>query len=102
MFGRRTKAKAIGKAARGGGKVLLRSGTARRTARGAGKATLKGGTRVLRRRKKSTGPRYLKYGLSALAGFIVGALLARSGEKEVSSSFTGGTGQRGETWGSGS
>lgn len=92
-------AKGAGKTARGGGKVLLRSGTARRRARGAGKATLKGGTRVLRRRKKSTGSRYLKYGLSALAGFIVGALLARSGEKEVSS---GGTGQRGETWGSGS
>ena len=105
MFSRRTKAKAVGKVARGagktargGGKVFLKSGTARRTARGAGKAALKGGTRVLRRRE-SAGSRYLKYGLSALTGFIVGALLARSGEKEVSS---GGTDQRGETWGSGS
>jgi hypothetical protein len=122
MFGRRTKTKVVGKAARGAGKMLFKSGTARsavriaargatrgagktaggvgkvafrsgrgrRATRGAGKVALKGGRRVLSSRE-SAGRRFLKYGLFAFAGFAAGALVARLGEKEVSSSFTGGT-----------
>src|SRR4051794_18347706 len=153
MFGRRTKAKAAGEAARsvgkatgvagkallksgtarsatrggrkaagkaalgagkvvgGAGKTLLKSGTARRATRGTGKIALKGGVRALTPKEPAT-TRFLKYGFFTLVGFVVGALVARMGEKEVSSSFTGGTGahppdpgspagQRGETWGMG-
>jgi len=62
--------------------------------------------------KEPATTRFLKYGFFTLVGFVVGALVARMGEKEVSSSFTGGNGaytpdpgspagQRGETWGMG-
>jgi hypothetical protein len=76
--------------------------------RGAGKAALKAGKgqaklagRALSTREPLS-KRYLKYGFFALAGFAVGALVARSGEKEIASpSFTGATGQSGETWGGG-
>ena len=63
--------------------------------------------------KEPTGSRFLKYGLFALAGFAIGAILSRSkGDQGASSSFTDTTGQhspdpsspagqRGETWGSG-
>ena len=133
MFGRRTKARAAGKAARGAGraaggagkvllksgtarsavrgatrgagktaggvgKVVLRSGRGRRAARGAGKVALKGGRRILTRREPA-GRRFLKYGLFAFAGFAVGALVARLGEREVSSGSP--AGPRGETWGAG-
>jgi hypothetical protein len=126
MFGRKTQervagkatlgaARGAGKAALGAGKVLkggARSRSARNAARGAGKATLKGGSRVLTP-GRSVVPSYLKYGFFALIGFAVGALVARSGNREDASTFTGTTGQhtpdsdsgspagqRGATWGS--
>ena len=125
MFGKKTQERVAGKAtlsaARGAGKVGLgagklakggaKFGTTRKAARGVSKAALKGGSGVLSP-GQSAGPRYLKYGLFALAGFAVGALVARSGNREDASTITGTTGQhapdfdspagqRGETWGSG-
>jgi hypothetical protein len=125
MFGRKTQERVAGKAtlsaARGAGKAALgagmlakggaKAGTTRKAARGASKAALKGGSRVLSP-GESAGPRYLRYGFVALVGFAVGALVARSGNREDASTFTGTTGQhtpdldspagqRGETWGSG-
>jgi hypothetical protein len=125
MFGRATQERVAGKAtlgtAKGAGKAALgaskvfkggaKSRTTRKAARGAGKVALKGGARLLGP-GESAGPRYLKYGFFALAGFAVGALVARSGSRSDASSFTGTTGQhapdigspagqRGETWGSG-
>ena len=125
MFGKKTQERVAGKAtlsaARGAGKVGLgagklakggaKFGTTRKAARGVSKAALKGGSGVLSP-GQSAGPRYLKYGLFALAGFAVGALVARSGNREDASTITGPTGQhapdfdspagqRGETWGSG-
>ena len=108
MFGRKTRERAAGKAtlgaARGAGKAALgaskvlkggaKSRTARRTARGAGKATLKGGSRVLSP-GRSIAPPYLKYGFFALIGFAVGALVARSSNREDASTFTGTTGTAG-------
>ena len=108
MFGRKTRERAAGKAtlgaARGAGKAALGAGkvlkggaksrTARRTARGAGKATLKGGSRVLTP-GRSIVPPYLKYGFFALIGFAVGALVARSGNRQDASTFTGTTGTAG-------
>lgn len=99
------------KAAGGAGKTLLKRRTARRATRGVGKTALKGGVRALTPRDPAS-TRFLKYGFFAFVGFVVGALLGRSREREVSSSFTGGTGQhtpdpgsptgqRGETWGTG-
>ena len=94
---RRTKAKAAGKAALsaskaggGAGKTLLKSRAARRVTGGAGKTALKGGVRALTPKEPAT-TRFLKYGFFALAGFAIGALVARSGEKEISPSFTGET-----------
>ena len=133
MFGRGVQDRMVGKATRGAargagktalgtGKLLLGGGTrrkaTRKAARGAGKVALKGGkapAKLVGQALSSREPasaRYLKYGFFALAGFTVGALVARSREREVSSSFTGTTGQhapdpgspagrRGETWGSG-
>jgi len=108
MFGRKTRERAAGKAtlaaARGAGKAALgaskvlkggaKSRTARKTARGAGKATLKGGSRVLTP-GRSIVPPYLKYGFFALIGFAVGALVARSGNRQDASTFTGTTGTAG-------
>ncbi|MDP8973016.1 MAG: BON domain-containing protein [Actinomycetota bacterium] len=91
---------------------------AKGAARGAGKMALKGGKAQARLAKQAlgsqepAGPRYLKYGFFALVGFAIGALVARSGNREDASTFTGTTGQhtpdfgspagqRGETWGSG-
>jgi hypothetical protein len=61
--------------------------------------------------KEPRGSRFLKYGLFALAGFAVGALVARSGREDngTSPGATGHhhpdpgspAGRRGETWGSG-
>ena len=84
---------------------------ARGAARGAGKMALRGGARAVTPRDPAT-TRYLRYGFFALVGFAIGALVARSGNKEDASTFTGTTGQhtpdlgspagqRGETWGSG-
>jgi hypothetical protein len=118
MFGRRTtKAKAARKAAQGVGKAA-RSGVARKAARGVGRTAFKGGKAQARlvgqalSSREPVGSRLLKYGFFAIVGFVIGALVARSGEKEVSSSSTSGTGphtpdpgspagQRGETWGTG-
>ena len=91
---------------------------AKGAARGAGKMALKGGKAQARLAKQAlgsqepAGPRYLKYGFFALVGFAIGALVARSSNREDASTFTGATGQhtpdfgspagqRGETWGSG-
>jgi len=71
---------------------------------------LKGGARAVTPRDPAT-TRYLRYGFFALVGFAIGALVARSGNREDASTFTGTTGQhtpdfgspagqRGETWGS--
>jgi hypothetical protein len=106
MFGRKTRERAAGKAtlgaARGAGKAalgaskVLKGGaeykTGRKTVRGAGKATLKGGSRVLTP-GRSIVPPYLKYGFFALIGFAVGALVARSGNRQDASTLTGTTGQ---------
>ena len=85
----------------------------------AGKAALRAGkgqaklARAAMSPKEPAPSRLLKYGLFALAGFAIGALLARSkSDGDASSSYTGTTGQhtpdpsspagqRGETWGSG-
>jgi BON domain-containing protein len=84
----------------------------------AGKAALRAGkgqaklARAAASSREPAGSRFLKYGLFALAGFAIGAILARSKGDDASSSFTGTTGQhtpdpaspagqRGETWGSG-
>ena len=83
---------------------------ARGAARGARKMALKGGARAVTPRDPAT-TRYLRYGFFALVGFAIGALVARSGNREDASTFTGTTGQhtpdfgspagqRGETWGS--
>ncbi len=99
--------------AKAGSRVAPRAGKL------AGKAALRAGkgqaklARAAMSPKEPAGSRFLKYGLFALAGLAVGALLSRSkGETDSSSSFTGTTGQhtpdpaspagqRGETWGSG-
>jgi hypothetical protein len=94
------------------GKVGLRVGPkagkyARKAALGAGKAKLV--QRALSAQEPRSS-RFLKYGVFALIGFAVGALVARSGSGGNGSS--GGTGhhtpdpdspagRRGETWGSG-
>ncbi len=61
---------------------------AKRAARGAGKMALKGGMRAATPRDPAT-TRYLRYGFFALVGFVVGALIARSGNREDASTFTG-------------
>ena len=102
----------------GGAAVGTKAAT--KAARGAGKVALKGGKAQAKLAKQAlssqepAGPKYLKYGFFAVVGFVIGALVARSGSRQndTSSSFTGGTGQhtpdsgspagqRGETWGSG-
>ncbi len=106
MVLRATKAAAKTQSGRKAGKVGV--GAAAKVGRGAGKAALKAGKgqaklagRALSTREPVS-KRYLKYGFFALAGFAVGALVARSGEREIASpSFTGATGQGGETWGGG-
>ena len=118
MFGRKTRERVAGKAtlgvARGAGKAALGAGkvvkggaksrTARKAtgkaARGASRVALKGGKQVASP-GKSAGFRFLRYGFFAIAGFVVGALVARSSSREDASTFTGTTDQRGEAWGSG-
>ncbi len=63
---------------------------AKGAARGAGKLALKGGVRAATPRDPAT-TRYLRYGFFALLGFVVGALIARSGNREDASTFTGTT-----------
>jgi len=67
---------------------------AKGAARGAGKLALKGGMRAATPRDPAT-TRYLRYGFFALVGFVVGALIARSGNREDASTFTGTTGAAG-------
>ncbi len=85
----------------------------------AGKAAMRAGrsqaklARAAMSSKEPAASRYFKYGLFALAGLAIGALLSRSkSDGGSSSSYTGTTGQhtpdpaspagqRGETWGSG-
>ena len=106
---------------RPGARLGAKAGTrvAPRAGKLAGRAALRAGkgqaklARAAMSPKEPAGSRFLKYGLFALAGLAVGALLSRSkGETDSSSSFTGTTGQhtpdpaspagqRGETWGSG-
>jgi BON domain len=65
----------------------------------------KGQAKLARRAMSSQEPkglRFLKYGFFALVGLAVGTLIARSGRNggaSDTSSFTGTTEQRGETWG---
>jgi hypothetical protein len=74
---------------------------AKEAARGASKLALKGGKAQAKLAKRAlgsqepAGPRYLKYGFFALVGFVVGALIARSGNREDASTFTGTTGTAG-------
>ncbi len=98
--------------AKAGAKLAPRAGKL------AGKAALKAGksqaklARAAMSSKEPAPSRFLKYGLFALAGLAIGALLSRSRGDSGSSSFTDTTGQhtpdpgspagtRGETWGSG-
>ena len=104
MAKKRTGARLGAKAAPGAGKV------GGRAALKAAKAQAKF-ARAAASPKEPAPSRFLKYGLFALAGLAVGALLSRS-RGGSDSSFTGTTGQhtpdpgspagqRGETWGSG-
>jgi hypothetical protein len=100
LFGTRTGRKATVKAGKAASKAAAKSG----------KAQAKLAKNALRSSEPS-GSRFLKYGIFALGGFAIGALLARArGNQDPS--FTEGTGQhspdagspagrRGETWGSG-
>lgn len=107
---KKTKGAKLG--AKAGAKVAPRAGKL------AGKAALKAGksqaklARAAMSSKEPAPSRFLKYGLFALAGLAIGALLSRSRGDNGSSSFTDTTGQhtpdpgspagrRGETWGSG-
>jgi hypothetical protein len=96
--GKATKAASKPKTGRKAGK--LAGGAVAKAGRGAGKAALKAGkgqARLTGRALSTKEPgniRFLKYGFFALAGFMVGALLARMREKEISSPAS-----TGETWG---
>ena len=99
--------------------TLLGTKTGRKATATAGKAAGKAAAKTAKAQAKlarqalsssePSGSRFLKYGLFALGGFAIGALVARSGGGDSSSE---GTGQynsdagspaerRGETWGSG-
>ena len=81
--------------------AALGAKVAKRAARGASKAALKGGkgqAKLVGRAlspKEPASTRFLRYGLIAVAGFAVGALVARSGSRGGDTSSTS------ETWGSG-
>jgi hypothetical protein len=110
--GKSTKAAAKTKTGRKGGKLGM---GAAKAGRGVGRAALKAGkgqAKLAGRALSTKEPasfRYLKYGLFTLAGFVVGALFARTRERELSSpALTDATGepttglsQRVETWGTG-
>jgi hypothetical protein len=103
--------------ARAGAKAALGAKAGSKAGKLGGKAALKlgkGEAKLIKAAMSSKEPkasRFLKYGIFALAGFAIGALLARS-KSDSDSSFTDTTGshapdpaspagQRGETWGSG-
>ena len=91
--------------------MLLGTTTGRKAAVKAGKvaskAAAKTGKAQARLAKQAlsssepTGSRLLKYGLFALGGFAIGALVARASGGEDSSSTDPAAERRGETWGSG-
>ncbi len=89
--GARLGARVAPKAGRIGGRAAWKAG--------------KGQARLARRAASSQEPRglrFLKYGFFALVGLAVGTAIARASRNGgESSSFTGTTGQRGETWGTG-
>ena len=105
--------------AKAGAKAALKTKAGSKAGKLGGKAALKAGkgqaklARAAMSSKEPAPSRFFKYSLFALAGFAIGAILARSkGDGDASSSFTGTTGQhtpdpaspagqRGETWGSG-
>ncbi|CAN5340939.1 hypothetical protein BH24ACT19_BH24ACT19_04930 [soil metagenome] len=88
-------------AAKKAAKTAVGAKVAKGAARAAGKAALGGGkaqaklARQALGSQESAGSRYLKYGLFAVVGFAVGALVARAGNREDALSYTG------ETWGGG-
>lgn len=102
LFGTKTGRKATATAGKAAGKAAAKTA----------KAQAKLARQALSSSEPS-GSRFLKYGLFALGGFAIGALVARSsGGSNESSSSTDGSGQynsdadgpagrRGETWGSG-
>ncbi|CAA9383260.1 MAG: hypothetical protein AVDCRST_MAG03-93 [uncultured Rubrobacteraceae bacterium] len=104
--GARLGAKAGAKLAPGAGKLAGRA--ALRAGKGQAKLA-----RAAMSSKEPAPSRFFKYSLFAIAGFAIGAILARSkSDTDASSSYTGTTGQhtpdpaspagqRGETWGSG-
>ena len=104
------KRKLAGTGAKVGARVAPTAGKyAGKAAMKAGKAQAKLAKQALST-KEPAGPRYLKYGLFALAGFAVGALLGRSGGDSNGGGGSTGhhtpdpgspAGRRGETWGSG-
>lgn len=105
--------------AKAGAKAALRAKAGSKAGKLGGKAALKAGkgqaklARAAMSSKEPAPSRFFKYSLFALAGFAIGAILARSkSDGDASSSYTGTTGhhtpdpaspagQRGETWGSG-
>jgi hypothetical protein len=117
MFGRAAKGTAKGAIATKGGRQASKAGAG--AVKGLGKVALKGAmaeamlAKQAMASRESTSSRLLKYAFFTMAGFAIGALVARAGSKEgAESSFTGGTGhhhpdpgspagRRGETWGSG-
>ena len=117
MLGRAAKGTVATKGGRRASKPSAKAAT--KAAKGASKIAIAGGkgqAKLARQALSSREPastRILKYGIFAVAGFAIGALVARAGGKEgAESSFTGGTGhahpdpgspagRRGETWGSG-
>ena len=121
MFGKAAKGAAKGTVATKGGRRASKVGAkaATKAAKGASRIAIAGGkgqAKLARQALSSGEPastRILKYGFFAVAGFAIGALVARAGGKEGGeSSLTGGTGpshpdpgspagRRGETWGSG-
>ena len=95
--------------------TLLGTRTGRKATAKAGKAATKAAAKTAKAQAKlarqalgssePTGSRLLKYGLFALGGFAIGALVARASGSEDASSADGtgnsGAERRGETWGSG-
>jgi hypothetical protein len=99
MIGRVAKTAVKTETGRRAGNLGTRA--AAKAGKGVGRAALKAGKaeaslarRALSRREPAT-TRYLKYGFFAFMGFVIGTLVARSGERAVA-------GRRDETWGTGS
>ncbi len=86
-------------AARKAAKTAVGSKVAKSAARRAGKTALAGGKAQAKLGKQAlssqepAGSRFLKYGLFAVVGFVIGALVARSSNRDDALSYTG------ETWG---